>query len=373
MKTLDYLSAFAEANKIICEGADERQVLNLITRQVTLVLKIKGCLIKVREDARPFLQTRGAGLALGQKETAPEFSEPVLTLVSSFGLTQDFIFSKQGSDPDSILSKIPDETLYVSDIRKLSSEPTDGPLLAQEGLQSYILFPILVRGEKVAMAALFDDQPRELTREEIKFAKAIISRGISALIAAKQVEYLLQRQRLYLESFQQIAHAINSTLNINKVLELAVETITKTLGIKGTQIRLLDQKTMKLKLAASYGLSDHFLQIGPVYSKRDIEGGSSEVIVIENVATDERIQYRDEILAENARQIVTLPLIVRNKNIGELTLFTRGGRSFTDEEISFVNAIAQQCAFAIENARMYQRVKYEFQQLMVDFGYDGSS
>jgi GAF domain-containing protein len=77
-------------------------------------------------------------------------------------------------------------------------------------------------------------------------------------------------------------------------------------------------------------------------------------------------------VAEGIRKILSIPLSVRGKVIGVLRVFTGPRAPFTQREIHFASAIAQQCAFAIENARMYQRVKYEYQQMMIDFGYEGS-
>ena len=106
-----------------------------------------------------------------------------------------------------------------------------------------------------------------------------------------------------------------------------------------------------------------------VAAKKD----KADVVVIENIARDDRVQYKNELLQEGIGKILTLPLNLRQKNIAELTLFSKGEeRQFGEDEVSFVKAIAQQCACAIENARMYQRVKYEYQQLMEDFGYDSS-
>ena len=157
-------------------------------------------------------------------------------------------------------------------------------------------------------------------------------------------------------------------------MQLAVNKITSVLGARGTQIRLLDTRTQQLQLAASYGLSQEFLKIGPIKEKRGRDQETLEkIVVIHDVKTDPRIEFRAEIIRENICKILTIPLIVRKKIIGELTIFTGEDQSFGKEEIRFANAVAQQCAFAIENSRMYQRVKYEFQQLLVDFGYNGSS
>jgi hypothetical protein len=380
MRSRDYLTPFAVANRAICQGADERQVLNLISKSVTETLSIAGCFIKMVPEADQGRKERTESLGLGRSSFAIAYpTGGKLELLSSYGLSHDFIYSKVAGSATSMFNCIPAENVYVEDIQEIEHKGDDFALMEAEGLRSLFMFSVDVRQQDVALVALFDAKPGDLNREDIKFAKALTSRGVASVVNQRTMEALLERQRLFLRDFQEISNTINSTLNVNKVLELAVQKITGLLGVTGTQIRLLDPKTQKLKLAASYGLSREFENIGPVRSKRAVEAKysldskhSSDVLVIDDVASDPRVQYKEAILAEKVNKMLTMPLHVRAKNIGELTIFTGGDRSFSEEEIHFSDAIAQQCAFAIENARMYQRVKYEYQHLLEDFGYDGS-
>ncbi len=374
MSSPDYLTPFAEANRAICEGADERKVLNLVTRFVTETLNIKGCFIKIKSPEGEHVERETQALDFGRSSIRVTFSQDKqLELVSSFGLSEDFIYSELSDSPESLFSRIPEETFVIRDIRKMEKTP-DCTAMTAEGIGSVLLFPIEVYQENISVVALFDDKVGELTRTDVKFARAITSRAVVSFILRRSMYHLLERERQFLLGFQEISSAINSTLNIKKVLQLAVNKITGVLGARGTQIRLLDAKTQQLELAASYGLSTEFLKIGPIKEKRGADRKMIEkIIVIDDVKTDPRIEYRSEIIKENIRKILTIPLVIRKKIIGELTIFTGGDRSFGEEEIRFANAVAQQCAFAIENSRMYQRVKYEFQQLLEDFGYNGSS
>ncbi len=252
------------------------------------------------------------------------------------------------------------------------------PLLtsrAADGIRAWLMFPIEVNGEDVALVALFDDKIGELSSEDVKFARAITSRGVASCVRLRRWNRMLDRERQFLRCFQEISSAIGSTLTINKVLQLVVTTITEVLGVRGTQVRLLDRKTNELQLAASFGLSENFTRIGALKAKRGEDGVrklSTKSIVIDDAPNDPRVEYRSEIAEEGIRKILTLPLIARDRMIGELTIFTGESLAFTEQEIQFATAIAQQCAFAIENSRMYQQVKYEFQRLLEDFGYEGS-
>jgi GAF domain-containing protein len=376
MRQTDYLSAFAEANRAICEGANERMVMNLITRRVTETLNLKGCLIKLKPGEIERVERKSDALKLGGSTYRIQFPEEErLELLSSFGLSEDFIYSKIHSSHDSLFYRIPQKTIAIADIEK-KEKNVDYDAVKAEGIRAILMFPIEVNRENVALVALFDDKVGELSSEDVKFARAITSRGVMAFIYLRNWDRMLDRERQFLNSFQEVSSAISSTLTINKVLQLVVTKITEVLGVRGAQVRLLDRKTNQLQLAATYGLSEKFLKIGALKAKRGKNGArklSAKAIIIDDAHTDPRVQYRSELIEEGIRKMLTLPLIVRDRIIGELTIFTGESLAVTKQEIQFTTAIAQQCAFAIENSRMYQQVKYEFQKLLEDFGYEGSS
>lgn len=350
MCSTDYLTPFVEVGRAISDGADNYSVMNLIARRITETLGLKGCFIKMKS-------------AQGDS----------IELLSSYGLSENFLFSEPGDAPDCVCFQLPERTLCVPNLQ-------NGELLGEreammiEGIRGLALLPIEVEQEVIAMVALFAGTAREFTKTELSFAETLAGRGILAIVWKRRVEKIVERERQYLKSFQEISSTINATLNIGKVLELVVTKVTQVLGGIGCTVRLLDLKTQNLYLAHAYGLSKEFLNKGPVEAQRSIaENMAGHVVIIEDVFTDPRLQYPAETAEEGIRKLLSIPLSVRGKVIGVLRLFTGPRKPFTKREIHFATAIAQQCAFAIENARIYQRVKYEYQQLLIDFGYDGSS
>lgn len=375
MSKRDYLTAFSEANRAICDGADERMAMNLITKSVTETLDLKGCMIKLNPAAIERMGYKSDAIKLGGSPCRTQSLEVEhLEMLSSFGLSENFMYSNIHSLTTSQLYHIPRKTVAIADIEK-TERNVDYEALKAEGIRAFLMFPIEVNGEDVALVALFDDKIGELSSEDVRFARAITSRGVASCVRLRNWNRVLDREREFLRSFQEISSAIASTLTINKVLQLVVNKITEVLGVRGTQVRLLDRKTNDLQLAASFGLSERLTKIGALKAKRSKDGVrtiSTKAIVIEDAPNDPRVQYRSEITEEGIRKILTLPLIVRDRIIGELTIFTGESLAFTEQEIQFTTAIAQQCAFAIENSRMFRQVKYEFQRLLEDFGYEGS-
>ena len=78
------------------------------------------------------------------------------------------------------------------------------------------------------------------------------------------------------------------------------------------------------------------------------------------------MQYPLEARREGIASILSVPLLVRNKVIGALRVYTFEPRQFTDEETAFLYGFAEQVALAIENARSYEDVKDEYEAMRDD-------
>jgi FixJ family two-component response regulator len=176
-------------------------------------------------------------------------------------------------------------------------------------------------------------------------------------------------ERRYREdTFDEVKKAISSTLNLKQVLDLIVQGVVKVMKVKGSSLSLLDKKRDKLRIFASDGLSRNYVDKGPLDSSRSI--GSTVMdgkhAWVEDATTDLRIQYPEEARREQIASILSVPLMVRNKVIGALRVYTSERRQFTDDEIKFLYGFAEQVALAIENARSYEDVKDEYEALRDD-------
>lgn len=346
----NFLAPFVETGRALCDGDDCHGVMNLITRRITETLGLKGCLVRMKS-------------ADGAR----------LELVASSGLSEEFLFRSPDGDCTGMCFEVPGSAICIGDVHQGADIVCQNDMIL-EGIRAATLIPIDTCQESVAVVALFSAEPREFTKEEMAFASALAAQGVLCFVNKRRLEEGIDRERRYLQSFQEISAVINSSLTTTKVLELVVTKVTEILEAKGCVVRLLDQKTNSFYLAKAYGLSKTFLDKGPVDALRSMpENLSGKVVVIDDVFTDPRLQYPAETAEEGVRKLLAIPLMVRNKVIGVLRVFTGERPAFTKREINFATAIAHQCALAIENARMYQRMRYEYEQLLVEFDYDGSS
>lgn len=191
----------------------------------------------------------------------------------------------------------------------------------------------------------------------------------SALVDKVMEERKKRFERRYREdTFEEVKTAISSTLNLKEVLDLIVRGVVKVMKVKGSTLSLLDKKREKLRVFAYHGLSKNYVDKGPLDSSKSI----GEVILsgkhawVADATCDPRIQYPQEAMREGLASILSVPLIVRNKIIGVLRVYTAERREFSEEEIKFLYGFAEQVAMAIENARSYEDVKDEYEALRDD-------
>lgn len=341
---------FSELSRALCDLTDVYSVAHLVAKRLTEALELKGCFIKARRNGSDRLEILG-----------------------SYGLTDYFLLGEPAKTRKSVCFALPETTICFYNIKDAEEIPEQEQLLI-EGIHSVAVVPLELGQEVRGMVALFAPNPREFSKNDITLAETLGSFVLYAFYQQLEKDRCIARERQYLKSFQEVSAAINSSLNVNKVLQLVVTKTTELLNAIGCVVRLLDPKTQQLYVAQAYGLSEEFLHKGPVDAQRSIaENMAGRTVIIDDVFTDPRLQYRAEVVESGIRRILSIPLMVRGKVIGVLRVMAGERPPFTEDEIEFAQAIAQQCAFALENARMYQRLKYEYQQLLIDFGYDGSS
>ena len=174
-------------------------------------------------------------------------------------------------------------------------------------------------------------------------------------------------QKRFFDSFREVVKAVGSTLDLNQVMDLLVKNVTEAMELKACAVRLLNPKSRTLDLLASCGLSQDYIRKGPVDADRSIASAAEgNIVVVRDAGKDPRAQYQQEAVAEGISTIVSVPLSVKGRTIGVLRIYTHQPRDFSQEELDFAQALAEIGAIAIENARMYERIKKDYESVMSD-------
>ena len=171
----------------------------------------------------------------------------------------------------------------------------------------------------------------------------------------------------YLKLFKEICKKINSSLDISDVLRSITENTVKTLGVKGCSIFLLDKSRKRLLNRSSYGLSEEYVNKGPIESEKSIvETLRGKWVLISNAQTDQKIQYREEAKREGILSILSGPMSVKGTVIGVIRIYTSKPLSLSDIENELLTGLAEIGSIGIENAKLYGHIKTDHEKLIND-------
>jgi FixJ family two-component response regulator len=168
--------------------------------------------------------------------------------------------------------------------------------------------------------------------------------------------------------FYEVKTSVASSLNLEKVLDSIVQGVVRAMKIKGSSLSLLDTNHKRLMVVGSHGLSRNYISKGPLDASRSIGETilNGNAVWVKNAADDPRTQYPEDARKEGIVSILSVPLKISGKVIGALRVYSSEERTFLPEESRVLKEFSDQAAMAIQNARSYEDVKNEYDNLRED-------
>lgn len=162
----------------------------------------------------------------------------------------------------------------------------------------------------------------------------------------------MKEQIINYETFINVSNAIAHSKEPEEVALMTVEGIKTALDIKGCALFLLNHKTQELEVAAAFGLSEQYLNKGPISALHSIAKSLKDgPVAISDVLDDPRLQYPEEAKEEGIASILSVPIQLHGKILGALRVYTAEPWEFTLSDVNFVSGLAQIAGMAIDMAK----------------------
>ena len=164
--------------------------------------------------------------------------------------------------------------------------------------------------------------------------------------------------RDYFKTFCAISKALGSTLKREELLDRIVEGAVDAMDGKAASLFLRREQDDLFVPVARKGLSDNYLHADP-YRARPLADQMVKdgYLAMADVATDPRAENKAAKKAEGLASILVVPVMAEDRIIGVLSLYTAQKRDFSEEEIDFLRALADQGGVAIQNSRLVDRLR----------------
>lgn len=164
----------------------------------------------------------------------------------------------------------------------------------------------------------------------------------------------------FFKTFCKVSRALGTTLERQELLELIVQSAIETMDGKAACLFLedKDKKTGMMIAQAQKGLSKSYLHAEPKEAKRAADEIMKRgYIAIHDATKDPRVQNHELKKKEGISSILVVPVMVMDRVIGVLALYTAKPRIFSDEEIEFLTALAEQGGMAIDRTRLINQIR----------------
>jgi Nif-specific regulatory protein len=158
----------------------------------------------------------------------------------------------------------------------------------------------------------------------------------------------------------EIVKIINSTLDLNEVLNRVLEVCIRRLRAERGMLILLDPLTGALRTRVARNIKDTAegdqRRSPQSIVKEVIQNGQS--VMSADARADHRFVESESVIADNILSILCVPLIIKERISGAIYVDHRQARHvFAQKDLNFLEAFADQAAIAIENARLYEELE----------------
>ncbi len=195
-----------------------------------------------------------------------------------------------------------------------------------------------------------------------------------ALVTQREtLEARLEVQTRQLQATTTVARAVAGARDLNQLLEDIVQLVRETFDYYHVQVFLVDEGSEYAVLQQSTGeagqallSAGHRLPVGSLSVIGQVTARGRPVIARD---TDMDAVHRRNELLPLTRSELAVPLIVGDQIIGALDLQSVEADAFGEETFPTFQAMADQLAIAIENARLFEQAEAnlrEFRQLSQD-------
>jgi signal transduction histidine kinase len=185
-----------------------------------------------------------------------------------------------------------------------------------------------------------------------------IAHQAAAIIDKSRLDKEMEERALQLSTLNEVASAINSTLDLDTVLKMITQKAVEILDAESGTLFLTDQETGEHVFQVAVGPSAGELlglRLAPDKGIVGAAAATQEPILVNDAQQDKRwFSETDESSGYITRALLAVPLISKGQSIGVLEVLNKAdGAPFEDQDAQLMQAFASQAAIALENARLF--------------------
>jgi len=234
------------------------------------------------------------------------------------------------------------------------------------GLRSYCLAPLILEGKSIGTLGVGSDQANQYSEADAELLCELA--GQVALAAANMKSYeeiaALNRKVAFgadrLRALLEINNAIITNLTQEALLRSISEAVRPSVPFDRCAITLYKPETGTFRFLAVEGaLRSDYFQPGLEIDRTETSAGwvfDHQQPLLRNLEEERLFKNETRLHAEGLRSLCVVPLILRGKSIGTLSVVSRKIDQYSEADAQFLQEVAIQVALAIENMKSYEEI-----------------
>ncbi|HID62589.1 MAG TPA: GAF domain-containing protein [Anaerolineae bacterium] len=363
---LRLLSAFASHAAIAIENArlyemerSSRQLadtLGEITQALSSTLSLKEVLNLILAELERIIAFDSGSIMLLEGEdmvisAVRGFEDPHKVLRTHLGL------DRAPLNREVVESKRPLVLGAVHEDERWLKPMQDSGLAGELGrIRSWMGIPLLAKDKVIGMLTTDKAEADFYSAEDAQIALAFAGQAAIAIENARLYEQTKRRLN-ELSLLNEVALISASTLDFDEMLEGTVEALQRRLGLEVFGFLIVDEEAGELRLHPTYlgvppELKDFRIPLGEGITGWVAQSG--QPLLAPDVSKEPR--YFPGI--PEIRSEICVPLKVGQKVIGVIDAESTRLNAFSEDDLRLLSTLAGQLALSLENARLYERVRW---------------
>jgi len=230
----------------------------------------------------------------------------------------------------------------------------------KERVRSWVTVPFTSEQGFLGILVLASPRPQAFLSEQIAILSALAN-SLTLMLEQASVYRTAQERLARLTTLREIDQAISANLSMEGIIEVVLRRVSPHIWVDAVGISLIDWEQECTTLARLHLPGDVNIE-GEAFALSDSLlaqlGVEKKPVIIYDVKSDLRVQnHRDIIRKYNLSSYVGVPLVVQDRAIGVLHLFTVEPHEFSQEDLNFFATMAGQAAISVQNARLYEEAR----------------
>jgi signal transduction histidine kinase len=241
--------------------------------------------------------------------------------------------------------------------------------------RTVLAIPMLRADDLLGVILIYRHEVLPFTDSQIALMETFADQAVIAIENARLFDEVQARTRELarsveeLRALSEVSQAVNSTLNLQTVLDTIVAKAAQLSGTEAGAIYVRDER-QEFQLRATYGMSEELIA-----AIRDMHSGISEAVgqLTEAHEPNQTADLRelpptpvnDTILRAGYRARLLVPLVRSGEVVGALVVRRKTPGEFPASTVDLLKTFAAQSVLAIQNARLFSEIGEKSQQLEI--------